>query len=69
MANQLAKTLDWPVYHFKSRGRDKILAKYMNPYKRSQRIVTTSSLAYGLDVPNIRVVFNIGRPYRLYQYS
>ena len=31
--------------------------------------MATSALGLGLDIPNIRAIIHIGRPYRLYEYS
>lgn len=68
-ANQLAKTLDWPVYHSKSSGREKVLRKFLNPLEKSQRIVGTTSIGSGLDISNIRAIIHVNRPYSLREYA
>ena len=68
-AKQLAQTLDWPVYYSQSPGRERVLRKFLDPTQNFGRIVATSALGLGLDIPNIRAIIHIDRPYRLYEYS
>ena len=68
-ADSLTKTLKWPVYHFKSIGKDKILRKFLNSSKMSQRLIDTSSLKNDINTPNIRTVIHIDRPYNISEYS
>ena len=68
-AKDLAEQLEWPIYHSKSLEKERVLRKFLDPSQTSQRIIATSALGLGLDTPNIRVIFHINRPYRLYQYS
>ena len=69
LAKQLAEDLGWPIYHSKSVDKERVLREFLNPLKTSQRIIGTSSLGNGLNSPNIRVVFHVELPYKLYEYA
>lgn len=66
-AEEYAKELNWPVYYSNSKQKQRVLKKFLQG--SNQRIVATNSLGLGLNPPNIKVVFHIGRPYTMYDYA
>ena len=67
IANSLQKRLKWLVYYSNSSQRDQTLQRFLN--SNNSRIIATSSLGLGLDIPNARAIIHIGRPYSLLDYA
>ena len=67
IANNLQKRLKWLVYYSNSPQRDQTLRKFLD--LSNGRIIATSSLGLGLDIPNARAIIHIGRPYSLLDYA
>ena len=69
MVDSLRKVLKWPGYYSNSTGKERVLKEFLDPTKKNSRIIATSSLGLGLDIPNARAIIHIGRPYTLYEYA
>ncbi len=69
LAKQLANNLEWPVYYSHSSGKEQVLRKFLDLTQTNPRIIATSSLGLGLDLPNIRAIIHVGRPYKMYEYA
>ena len=67
IANNLQKRLKWLVYYSNSLQRDQTLQRFLN--SNNSRIIATSSLGLGLDIPNARAIIHIERPYSLLDYA
>ena len=66
-ARELSRVLNYSIYYSNSPGKERVLSDFLEGKIRT--LVSTSSLSYGIDVPNIRVIFHIDLPYRLYDYA
>ena len=69
IAENLKKRVNWPVYYSNSIGKDQVLRGFLDSTRKNSRIIATSSLGLGLDIPNARAIIHIGRPYTLYEYA
>ena len=67
MANSLSKRLKWLVYYSNNPQRDQTLRRFLD--LNNSRIIATSSLGLGIDIPNARTIIHIGRPYSLLDYA
>lgn len=66
-AREFSKRLNYSVYYSDSPRKEKVLREFLEG--RIRALVTTSSLSYGVDRPNIRAIIHYGLPYRLYDYA
>jgi len=66
-AKELNRELNYSIYYSNSPRKERVLSDFLEGKIRI--LISTSSLSYGIDVPNIRVVFHLGLPYRLYDYA
>jgi len=66
-AKELNRELNYSIYYSNSPRKERVLSDFLEGKIRI--LILTSSLSYGIDVPNIRVVFHLGLPYRLYDYA
>ena len=69
IADNLKKRLKWPIYYSNSPRKEQVLREFLDITRKNSRIIATSSLGLGLDIPNARAIFHIGRPYTLYEYA
>ena len=65
----MKKQFKWPTYYSNSTGRQQVLQGFLDSNQKNQRIIATSSLRLGLDIPNARAIIHIGRPFTLYDYA
>ncbi len=66
---ELKKSLKWPIYYSNSTGKEQVLRDFLDPIKKSGRIIATSSLGLGLDIPNARAIIHVDLPYALFEYA
>ncbi len=66
-ARELNRELKYSIYYSNSPGKERVLSDFLKGNIRI--LISISSLSYGIDVPNIRVGFHLGLPYRLYDYA
>ena len=69
IAENLKKQFKWPVYYSNSTGRQQVLHNFLDSNQKNQRIIATSSLGLGLNIPNARSIIHIKRPFTLYDYA
>ena len=65
----LQKRLKWPIYYSNSSGKEQVLRKFLDSTQKNSRIIATSSLGLGLDIPNARAIIHVDLPYTLYEYA
>jgi len=66
-AKELNRELNYSIYYSNSPRKERVLSDFLKGKIRI--LILTSSLSYGINVPNIQVVFYLDLPYHLYDYA